>query len=109
MAAGGKSMADRIMGFGLQGLFVLFPASCASVALYDIWLQGLSSPIAMVALGIAGIFFAAKSVALGFAFADAVMDAARPMSAHFRRRSKALFERLASALAFSHGQKLSQA
>lgn len=109
MAVGGKSVANRIMGVGLQVLFVLFPASCASVAIYDIWLQGLSSPIAMVALGIAGIFVAAKSVVLGFAFADAVMDAARPMQASLRRRSKAVAERLASALVFSHGQKLSQA
>ncbi|MNU29055.1 hypothetical protein D3C71_175020 [compost metagenome] len=109
MAAGGKSVANRIMGVGLQGLFVLFPASCASVALYDIWLQGLSSPIAMVALGIAGIFFAARAIALGFAVADAVMDAARPMSASLRRRSKVAIDRLASVLASNHGQRLSQA
>lgn len=109
MAAGEKSMANRIMGFGLQGLFVLFPSSCASVALYDIWLHGLSSPIAMVALGIAGIFFAAKSVALGFAVADAVMEAARPVTASLRGRSTATLERLAAALAFNHGRKLSQA
>ncbi len=109
MAAGAKSVATRIMGIGLQGLFVLFPASCASVALYDIWLKGLSSPIAMVALGIAGIFSAAKTVALGFAGADAVMDAARPVMASLRRRSQGAVEWLAATLAYSHGRKLSQA
>ncbi len=109
MASGGKSVGNRIMGFGLQGLFVLFPASCASVALYDIWLQGLSSPIAIVALGIAGIFFAARIVALSFTVLDALADAARRVAASVRRRANVAVERLAATLALSHGRKLSQA
>lgn len=109
MASDGKSMASRIMGIGLQVLFVLFPASCASVALYDIWLQGLSSPIAMVALGIAGIFFGARIVALSFTALDAIVDAARLVAASVRRRANVAVERLAATLALSHGRKLSQA
>lgn len=109
MAPGGKSVANRIMGIGLQGLFALLQASCASVALYDIWLKGLSSPIAMVALGIAGIFLAARLVTLSFTVLDAIMDAARSMAASLRRRSGVAIERLAATLAFSHGRKLSQA
>jgi hypothetical protein len=108
MAAGNKSVANRIMGIGLQGLYVLFPASCASVAVYDVWLKGMSSPIAMVALGIAGIFFAAKLVALGFTVTDAVLDAARPMMAAARRGWNTAIEGLAGALAL-HDRKLSQA
>jgi hypothetical protein len=108
MTAGSNTVANRIMGIGLQGLFVLFPASCASVAVYDIWLKGMASPILIVALGIAGIFFAAKLVALGFTFTDAVLEAARPLMAAARRGWGTAIERLASALAF-HDRKLSQA
>jgi hypothetical protein len=109
MTAGNKTVANRIMDIGLQSLFILFPASCASVALYDVWLQGMSSPIAIVALGIAGIFFAAKLAVLGFAAADAAMDASRLLAVSTRRRWNSVVERLSGAIAFSHGGKLSQA
>jgi hypothetical protein len=109
MAAGNKTVANRIMGIGLQSLFILFPASCASVALYDVWLQGMSSPITIVAVGIVGIFLAAKLAVLGFAAADAAMDASRHLAASARRRWNNTVERLSGAIAFSHGGKLSQA
>jgi hypothetical protein len=109
MAAHRNTTVNRAADITLRTLFYTFPVSCAAVAIHDVWAQGLASPIAQISLGIAATAFAAKVAVFGLAGTDAVIDAARSITASFRRRASSCATRIADLIAFQDQRGLSQA
>jgi hypothetical protein len=72
------------MSYVVKGIFVLFPLSCASVVVADVWIHGMQSLPLQFALGIAALFFAVKFSVLAVAALDACIEASRPIMASVR-------------------------
>lgn len=85
-------LANKAMGLIVKSLFIAFPAACASVAAYDIWIQGFRSPLLQIAVGIFALFIFLKTARMAFTAADAIVDASRsirPVIAGYRAAAAA--------------------
>ena len=94
-----RSLVNKLMNAVVQGIFVAFPLSCASVAAYDVWTHGMHAVTTQFGLGIAGLILLAKAAVIGFRGVDFVLEESR----HSRHDALALLsatrQRFADAIA----------
>lgn len=99
-----RGLGNRVMGALLEGLFIVFPLSCAAVAGYEIWLHGFGSPLLQMALGIFAVYFGAKAILRTLAAIDDTIDALRNASEWAEPRVKAARIKLADFAVFQPRQ-----
>lgn len=93
-----KGYKSKTMEAMLQGMFLIFPASCAALAAYDIWSNGWQSPLLQIASGILFVFVLVQSAIRLFLIIDDAMEGWRtavksvgPRATLIRRKLTVIF------------------
>lgn len=109
MSVRNENVLNVVMGHFLTALYLSFPAACAAAAAYDIWMNGISSILAQVGLGIAVIFVLIRVLKFVFAAIDVAMEATRTVNGFVRASLAPWALRITEGLRGQGGRQLSPA